>query len=59
MLDDFNLYPTLIEQDLLAKKAAQYNMSVNEFIIYILRRALIERDINNDLQFSKEWYFSE
>lgn len=59
MLDDFNLYPTFMEQELLAEKAAQYNMSVNEFIIYILRRALTERDINNNLKFSKEWYFSE
>ena len=58
MLDDFNLYPTFMEQEMLKEKAAQYNMSVNEFIIYILRRALIEKNNACDLQFSKEWYFS-
>lgn len=48
MLNDINLYPTLIEQEMLKEKAAQYNMSVNEFIIHILRKALTERNITND-----------
>lgn len=56
MLDDFNFPLTLTEQELLAEKAAQYYMSVNEFIIHILRRALDERNTNKGLRFSKEWY---
>lgn len=59
MLNDINLYPTLIEQEMLKEKAAQLNMNVSEFIIYIIHRALTEKNNACDLQFSKEWYFSK
>lgn len=40
MLDNFNIYPTVYEQELLAQEAAQRNMSVQEFILFIIRRAI-------------------
>lgn len=44
MLNNVNIYPTLQEQELLAQKAAQYNLSVSEFILFVLRRAINEKN---------------
>lgn len=42
MLNDINIYPTIHEQELLAQKAAQHNMSVQEFILFTIRIAIYE-----------------
>ena len=42
MLNNIDIYPTTYEQQLIAKKAAQNNMSVHEFILFIIRSALTE-----------------
>lgn len=39
---DINIYPTPAEQRLLSQKAAEYGMSVEEFVAYVLRQALTE-----------------
>lgn len=43
---DIYLYPTAAEQRLLAQKAAEYGMSLDEFIAWLLRQALNETDSN-------------
>ena len=49
MLNNVDIYPTLQEQELLAQKAAQYNLSVSEFILLVLRRAINENNSVHDL----------
>ena len=49
MLNNVDIYPTLQEQELLAQKAAQYNLSVSEFILLILRRAISESTSVDDM----------
>lgn len=46
MPHDINIYPTPAEQRLLAKKAAEYGMSIDEFVAYVLRQALTETSTN-------------
>ncbi len=41
---DINIYPTPAEQQLLAQKAAEQGMSMDEFVAWLLRQALNDTD---------------
>jgi len=43
MINNVNLYPTIKEQKLLKQKAAQNNMTVEEFIALVIRKAISEK----------------
>lgn len=48
MRHDINIYPTASEARLLERTALEHGMSVDEFVAWLIRTALIET--NSDLQ---------
>ncbi|WP_286707801.1 hypothetical protein [Psychrobacter sp. UBA2514] len=44
MPNDVYIHPTSAEQRLLERKAAEYGVSVDEFVAWALRQALAETD---------------
>ena len=41
-MKDITLYPTPHEQRLLQQKADEYGMSINDFVAYLIRKAIEE-----------------
>ena len=44
MPTDISIYPSQAEQQLLEQKAAEYGMSIDEFVTWLINSALAETD---------------